>query len=108
VTGFTMTHHATCRGQQRAARRGQVEQLFLLSDISSSVDRHLSAIRLSRAALQEAVADGLPPGQAERLQGRSMILSDDGAVVSLVHLHGRRSANYKRRDRRPYWKGAKA
>ncbi len=108
MTNFTMTIHATRRSQRRAIKRPQIEQLFLLSDTSSRVDRHLSALRLSRSALQEAMADGMPPAEADRLAGRTIVLADDGAIVTLAHLHGSKSCAYRRRDRRAYWKGAKA
>lgn len=105
---LAMTQHATRRAQQRSIRRVQIEQLFLLSDISSRVDRNLGALRMSRTALKEALADGLPPAQADRLAGRTLVLADDGAIVTLTHLHGSKSGSYRRRDRRAYWKSAKA
>lgn len=105
---LAMTRHATRRAQQRAINRLQIEQLFLLSDMSSRVDRHLGALRLSRGALTEALADGMPPAQADRLAGRTLVLADDGAIVTLAHLHGSKSGAYRRRDRRAYWKSAKA
>ncbi len=108
MTNLAMTIHAARRAQQRAIKRTQIEQLFLLSDTSSRVDRHLNALRLSRSALQEAMADGMPPAEADRLAGRTIVIADDGAIVTLAHLHGSKSRAYRRRDRRAYWKGAKA
>ena len=108
MINLAMTRHATRRAQQRSIKRSQIEQIFLLSDMSSQVDRHLGALRLSRGALKEAVADGMPPAQADRLAGRTLVLADDGAIVTLAHLYGSKSGAYRRRDRRPYWKSAKA
>ncbi|MBB5730612.1 hypothetical protein [Sphingomonas prati] len=99
-----MTRHANRRARQRGMRHVQIEQLFLLSDLASQVDRHLCAFRVSREALREAVADGLPPSEAERLAGRALLLTDSGTVVTLAHLHGGKAQMYRRRDRRPYWK----
>ena len=104
---ISLTQHANRRAQQRAIRPQQIEQLFLLSDLVIPVDRHLSALRISREALRDAVANGMAPADADRLVGRTMVLADDGSIVSLAHLHGRKARAYRQRDRRPYWKGGK-
>jgi hypothetical protein len=108
MTDFSMTRHATRRAQQRAIRKVQIEQILLLSDTSSPVARHLNATRLSREALQEAVADGMPPAEASRLAGRTILLADDGAIVTLLHLRDSKARTYRQRDRRAYWKGEQA
>lgn len=103
---FTMTKHARRRSQQRAFRNSQIAALFGLADLSVPVDRHLSALRFSRTALSEAVADGMAPADADRLARRTMVVSDDGAILTVAHLHGPKSRKYCRRDRRAYWRGA--
>jgi hypothetical protein len=104
---LTLTQHASRRAQQRAMRHDQIEQMFLLSDLVTPVNKNVCALRVSRTALAEAIADGLAPAEAQRLSGRTMLLADDGAVVTLAHLHGRRARAYRQRDRRPYWKDKK-
>lgn len=105
MTTFTMTKHASRRSQQRAVRSNQLTALFRLADMSTPVDRNLTALRVSRDALFEAVFEGMAPAEADRLARRTMVLSDDGAVVTVAHLHGAKARSYRRRDRRAYWKG---
>jgi hypothetical protein len=104
---FTMTKHACHRSQQRSISSSQLTTLFSLADMAIPVDRHLTAFRVSRMALSEAIADGMLPAEADRLARRTMVLSDDGAVVTVAHLHGTKARSYSRRDRRPYWKATK-
>ena len=100
---YRTTKHSSERIQQRGFTKCQITNLLELSDLTTAVDRNLSAMRVSRLALEEAVADGLPRAAAERLCGRVIIFSDDGFLVSIAHLRGRKSA-YKRRGRRAFWK----
>jgi hypothetical protein len=106
MTTFLMTKHACRRSQQRAVRNSQVAGLFHLADLSAPVDRKMTALRVSRDALHEAIAEGMAPADADRLGRRVIVLSDDGAVVTVAHLHGEKARSYRRRDRRAYWKGA--
>ena len=104
---FKMTHHASRRSQQRGLRAFQIEALLDLADLCVPVGRNLNALRLSRDALNDAIADGLSPAIAANLERRAIVLADDGAIVTVAHLHGAKSRAYRRRDRRPYWTGAK-
>ena len=107
MSTFRMTNHACRRSQQRSVSSEQLSALFWLTDMATPVDRRLTAHRISRNALFEAVADGMAPAIADRLIRRAMVLSDDGAVVTVATLHGTKAQSYRRRDRRPYWKGSK-
>ena len=98
------TKHATHRMQQRGIRRHQVERLIDLADLYIPVGRALGAIRISRPAIAEAVADGwLCRAEAERLKRRAVLIADDGEIVTVAHLYGRKSASYTRRERRNHW-----
>lgn len=107
MPSFIMTKHASCRSQQRAIRSAQLSDLFQLADIIVPVDRRVTALRVSRDVLHEAIAEGKAPALADRLLRRTMLLSDDGAVVTVAHMHGTKARAYRRRDRRPYWKVVK-
>ena len=101
---YFITKHANKRRQQRGFRSADLANLFSLADLDVPVSKGACAIRMSRSALAEALADGLRPAAAERLTRGVMVLADDGAVVTMAHLHGRKSKSYTRRDRRPFWK----
>jgi hypothetical protein len=101
---FRLTRHAERRCQQRGFRSVQLTAFREIADLCVPVGRGLSALRCSRDALREAVSDGMAPADADRFAGRVMILADDGAVVTVAHLHGRKAWTYRRRDRRPFWR----
>ena len=101
---YRTTKHATERMQQRGTRNESVLNLIELSDVTTPVGRRLHGLRISRRALDEAMADGLPPSEAARLDRLVAIVSEDGALVSVANLHGRKSTAYRRRDRRAYWR----
>ena len=100
----TFTRHATERMQQRGFCRDQVGMLVDLADLYTPIGRAMGALRVSRSAVAEAVADGLSGAAAERLGKRVAVVADDGAIVTLTHLFGRKAASYRRRDRRAYWR----
>ena len=104
MKNINWTKHATTRSQQRGFGRDQVERLIELADLVTPVSRGAAALRVSRSAIAEAVAEGLCSKAAARLAGRVAVLADDGAIVTVAHLCGRKAKAYKRRDRRPFWK----
>ena len=102
---YNYTKHATVRMQQRGFCHQQVARLVDFADLYTPVGRALGALRVSRSALAEAVADGmLRQADADRLSRRAVVMAEDGAIVTLAHLCGRKSASYERRDRRAYWR----
>lgn len=100
---YKWTRHGEARMQQRGFTKISAEMLMQLADIATPIGRNLDALRMSHKALAEAVADGLPRAAADRLAKRCAVIANDGAIVTLVHVHGAKSRSYKRRDRRAYW-----
>ena len=100
MKNLNWTKHAVTRSQQRGFGRMQVETLCQLADLFTPVARGADAFRVSRKALAEAVAEGLCRKDADRLSGRVAVVADDGSIVTLAHLAGRKARAYKRRDRR--------
>ena len=101
---FRTTKHSEARIRQRGLRASQVQRLVELADLDVSVGPNATAIRLSRKASAEAIADGLSPAVIEKLTGKAVVLADDGAIITVAHLYGRKSSSYTRRDRRAYWR----
>lgn len=105
MSQYHYTKHATARMQQRGFGHQQVARLVDLADLYTPIGRAMGALRVSRSALAEAVAEGtLPQADADRLSRRAVVMAEDGAIVTLAHLCGRKSASYKRRDRRAHWR----
>lgn len=99
-----MTYHSSVRANQRGINNERLSALLNIADIDVPVGRRLSARRVSRAALHEAIKEGLPPSQADRLKRLAVIEADDGAIVSVASVYGRKGRRYKRRVSN-YWKG---
>ena len=100
----TVSRHADIRAGQRGVSQQRLEALLYLADLEVPVGRNISARRLSRDALSSALAEGWPPATAGRLQRMFLVEADDGTVVTVGHLYGRRSRAYRRRIYK-HWKG---
>lgn len=98
------TKHAGKRMRQRGIRNEQVLAVAQLADIDVPVGRSLHAMRMSRHAIAEAAAEGLSASEFDRLRHMVLVESADGALVTVAHLHGRKSRAYSRRDRRKFWR----
>ena len=89
--------------RQRGVRDHQVIAIANFADLDVRVSRHLHAMRLSRRALAEAASEGLSRQQMDQLRRLAIVEAADGSLVTVVHLHGRKSKAYRRRDRRNFW-----
>ena len=98
------TKHAGVRMRQRGVRDYQVLAIANLADLEVRVGRHLHAMRLSPCALAEAASEGLSQQQMDQLRRLVIVEAADGALVTVAHLHGRKSKAYRRRDRRKFWR----
>lgn len=101
---FFITRHARVRMQQRGIKHTRLASVLEYADLSNPVSRHLSAIRVSKRAVQEAIADGVDPQEMKRAFRMVVINSVDGALVTCANVHGRKAKNYTRRERQNYWK----
>ncbi|MFC4595532.1 hypothetical protein [Sphingobium tyrosinilyticum] len=97
---FEISQHAKVRASQRGFTKCRLTLAIRYADMFVSVGRDLNASRLSRHALAEAMADGIPPAEAERLKRLTIIEADDGAVVTVAVPYGKKGRHYKRRMRR--------
>lgn len=101
---LSFSKHAMVRMQQRGMRVRDITLASSLFDAEMPVGRGLSALRLSRGALLEARANGIPAKAIARISRAVLLAADDGTLVTCLRPHGPRASNYSRRDRRNYWK----
>lgn len=87
-----------------ARAHAAIGRLWLLADREVPVAASLSARSLSKSAIAEAIADGFSPSEVDRVRRLALVVSGDGAVVTVASIHGRKGRHYQRRMRR-YWKG---
>ncbi len=99
-----LTKHAAGRANQRGVTHAAIGRLWLLADREVPVAASLSARSLSKSAIAEAIADGFSPSEVDRVRRLALVVSGDGAVVTVASIHGRKGRHYQRRMRR-YWKG---
>ena len=102
VLSHELTRHAEVRANQRGITKRRLESLLSIADIDVAVGRHLHARRASRSAIAEAIQEGLSPSDAERLSRIALIQADDGAIVTVAPVHGRKGRHYRRRLHR-FW-----
>lgn len=100
---FQFSEHAKVRANQRGVSKPQLKLVINYADIFVSVGRDLSAGRLSRQAVNDAVADGVPPSEVDRLKRLAIVEAADGKIVTIAVVHGKKGKHYRRRMRR-FWK----
>lgn len=81
---FFITRHARVRMQQRGIKHTRLASVLEYADLSNPVSRHLSAIRVSKRAVQEAIADGVDPQEMKRAFRMVVINSVDGALGAIL------------------------
>lgn len=102
VASYNLTLHAKVRANQRGVSDRRLLSLLVIADIAVPVGRDLHAHRVSRGALAEAIAEGLSPSDADRLSNIAVVEADNGAIVTVAPVHGRKGRHYRRRSRR-HW-----
>lgn len=94
---FDLTHHAESRLRQRGMSPDVARLVVENHDIAVPVGRGCVALSLSRAALPGLLADGLPPGLADKARRVAVVVEDaTGLVVTVMHLHGDAARRYTR------------
>lgn len=100
-----LTTHARARANQRGVTNARISRFWMLADIEVRVGRNLIANRISRIAIAEAIADGLPPSELHQLSRLALVEADDGPIVTVAHVHGKKARSYRRQTRRFWMKG---
>lgn len=99
-----ISRHAERRMQQRGLRRADIAILSSYADIEVTIASGLHAVRISRKAYEEARSLGVSPSSLDRLRQAVAVESNDGTLVTCLHLHGRRSAAYRGRANRKFYR----
>lgn len=90
---FTTTRHARQRCQQRGIRPALVEAVITHSDVERPAGGGAFMVSVSKAKAATLNLD-------DRIQHCCVILSGDGAVITVGHFHGTRRGKTWRRGRR--------
>jgi hypothetical protein len=106
VERHRLTRHAEIRANQRGVTISRLASLLSFADIDVAVGRQLYARRVSRCALAEAIQEGLSPSEGERISRIAVIEGDNGAIVTVAAVYGRKGRHYRRRMRR-FWNEAR-
>ena len=99
-----MSKHAECRIRQRGIPQNNLEVVMRFADVEQLVGQRLTVLRLSRQALVGAIQEGIDKTLFTKLRKLAVIQAADGTVVTCVHLHGKKSKAYLRRDRHKFWR----
>jgi len=87
------TRHARQRCQQRGIRPGLLEAVLAHSDVERPAGSGALIVSVSKDQAQKLNVD-------DRLGRCCVVLSDDGAIITVGHVHGARRGKSWRRGRR--------
>lgn len=87
------TCHARQRCQQRGIRVGLLEAVLVHSDVERPAGSGALIVSVSKAQAQKLNID-------DRLGRCCVVLSDDGAIITVGHVHGTQRGKLWRRGRR--------
>jgi hypothetical protein len=79
-----LTAHARARTRARGTTLSMVAALDVLADHDVPVGGGRVSITLSRAAAEEARADGYPPALLDLLRKRAMVVGHNGDLARLI------------------------
>jgi len=85
-----LTHHASQRCQQRGIRTDLLEAILNNADVERHAHGGALLVSVSRARAAELNLD-------DRLGRCGVILSDDGAIITVAHIHDTRRGKAWRR-----------
>lgn len=88
--------HAQQRMQQRGVRRQAVETLLSVADQSVHVGGGYTAYSLTRKCAGTLQKAGWPAPTLDRLCQLTLVIADDGTVVTVLHPDGKRGRFYRR------------
>ncbi len=95
-----LSAHGRVRARHRGTTHNMMATLAALADHGVPVGGGCISVTLSRAAAEEALAEGYPPALLDRLCRRAMVVADNGDLVTLLIPHRRRGRRYRRADGR--------
>lgn len=96
--GTINTRHSEKRARQRGIRKDDLETLLTWGDVEAQVGDGAVSITMSRQAIAELKAEGVPPAKLSKLDKLAVVMTDDGMVKTVMVL--RNSGRDKRRYRR--------
>ncbi|WP_146255402.1 hypothetical protein [Azospirillum sp. TSA6c] len=91
-----LSAHGRTRTQHRGTTLRIMAAFDALADHDVPVGGGCVAITLTKAAAEEAQAEGCPPALIDSLRRRAMIVADNGDLVTLLIPYGRRGRRYRR------------
>ncbi|MEQ6335704.1 hypothetical protein [Sphingobium sp. MK2] len=99
-----ISKHAQNRMQQRGLRYADIQLLAEYADMDVVIAGGLHAMRLSKRAYAIAQAQGVSTSVLDRLKRAVAVESVEGTLVTCLHLYGRRSAAYRGRANRKFFR----
>lgn len=95
-----LSAHGRARARQRGLTGSMIAALAAAGDRIVPVGTGCVAVSISRAGHAEACAEGLPPSVADRLKGKTMVVAEDGTIVTLLVRQRVRGRSYFGRGQR--------
>jgi hypothetical protein len=97
ASAVVLTQHAKLRMRQRGVKLEILRTLMSLSDRAVCVGRGCVALTISRDGLAELKADGVPPAILDAVRRNTVVVGDDGSVLTVAkHFDGRKGRSYRR------------
>jgi hypothetical protein len=97
TSSIKLTRHAELRMRQRGFTLDMVKTVISASDRAKSVGNGRTALTLTRHALADMRADGIPAAVIDSARRCVIIVAEDETVVTVAkNLDGRRGRPYRR------------
>lgn len=84
-----LTDHALIQAKRRGISLETLETVLTLGDRRTRVPGDCRVISLSRKHADYLIVRGLPAGELDRAVGINVIVSREGAIVTVEHQYGR-------------------
>jgi hypothetical protein len=91
-----LSAHGRTRARQRGMTLRMMAAMAALADHAVPVGGGCVSLTLSRAAAEEARAEGFAPALLDHLRRRAMVVADNGELVTLLIPDRQRGRRYRR------------